>query len=251
MPFLGKTGQLIFGSRGKKPVIVSTYTNSAAIYYDPGNTSSYTGSGTTLINIGTEGNVTGTSGTLSGVAYESATAGGIFNFDGIADKITFNQYNFGNAITITAWLYPRNEYSINTVIANSGANQATNGFRIGWNSWNTTNLNLVFEAGNGSAGGAQVTANNVITNNTWQHIAYVFDQVNRTIKFYKNGVEQSTTGTPVASVGMNNTNWWIGSIGGNSYYMNANMGQYRVYKSLRSASDILGEYTATKARYGL
>ncbi len=251
MPFLGKTGLFRIGSRGKTPVIVSAYTNTAAIYYDPGNISSYSGSGTTLINIGTDGNVTGTSGTLSGVVYESGTSGGIFNFDGVTDKITFNQYNFGTTITITAWVYPRNEYSINTVISNSGANQATNGFRIGWNSWNTTNLNLVFEAGNGSAGGAQVSANNVITNNTWQHIAYVFDQVNRTIKFYKNGVEQSTSGTPVASVGMNNTNWWIGSIGGSSYYMNANLGQFRVYKSLRSASDILTEYTSTKARYGL
>lgn len=239
------------GSRGKRIVASPGYTNTAAIYYDPGNSSSYSGSGTTLINIGTEGNVTGTSGTLSGVAYESATAGGTFNFDGGSDKITFNQYNFGTTITITAWLYPRNEFSINTVISNSGANLATNGFRIGWNGWNTSNLALLFEAGNGSTGGAQLTANDTVTNNTWQHIAYVFDQANRTIKFYKNGVEQSTTGTPVASIGMNNTNWWIGAIGGNSYYMNANLGQFRVYKSLRSVSDILAEYNATKTRYGL
>ena len=251
MPFLSKSGIFFIGQRGKKPVAVPGYTNTAAIYYDPGNTSSYVGSGTSLINIGTEGNVTGTTGTLSGVAYESSTAGGTFNFDGVADQISFGQYNFGTVMTITSWIYPRNEFSINTIISNSGANQATNGFRIGWNSWQTTNLNLVFEAGNGSAGGAQLTANNTVTNNTWQHIVYVFDQVNRTIKFYKNGVEQSTSGTPVANVGMNNASWWIGSIGGNSYYMNANVGQFRVYKSLRSASDILAEYNATKTRYGL
>ncbi len=251
MPFLSKTGSFFIGGRGKKTVAVSGYSNSAAIYYDPGNSSSYAGSGTTLTNIGTDGNVSGTSGTLSGVSYESGTAGGAFNFDGGTDKITFGQYNFGTAMTVTSWLYPRNEYSINTIIANSGANQATNGFRIGWNSWNTSNLNLVFEAGNGSAGGAQVTANNVVVNNTWQHIAYVFNQAGRTIAFYKNGVAQSTSGTPVASVGMNNTNWWIGSIGGNSYYMNGNLGQFRVYKSLRTAGEILDEYNNTKSRYGL
>jgi hypothetical protein len=251
MPFLSKFGMFSIGARGKKPMVSSGYTNTAAIYYDPGNTSSYSGTGTSLINIGADGNITGTSGTLTGVAYESGNAGGIFNFDGGTDKVTFGQYNFGNAMTVTAWLYPRSKTSINTVIANSVANQATNGFRIGWNSWNTNNLNLVFEAGNGTAGGAQVSANNVIVNNTWQHIAYVFDQANRTIKLYKNGVEQATSGTPVANVGMNNTNWWIGAIGGNSYYMNANMGQYRVYKSLRSASDILNEYNGTKSRYGL
>lgn len=227
------------------------YTNTAEIYYDPGNSSSYPGTGTSLTNIGTAGNVTGTLGTLSGVAYESGTASGVFNLDGVADKITFGQFNFGTLMTVTAWVYPRSEYSINTIIANSGANVATNGFRVGWNSWNTTNQNMVFEAGNGTSGGTQLTANNVITNNAWQHIAYVFDQTNRTIKFFKNGVEQSTSGTPVASIGMNNTNWWIGAIGGNSYYMNANLGQFRVYKSLKVASDLLAEYNGTKSRYGL
>jgi hypothetical protein len=227
------------------------YTNTAEIYYDPGNSSSYPGSGTSLTNIGTAGNVTGTLGTLSGVAYESGTASGAFNLDGVSDKITFGQYNFGTAITVTAWVYPRSEFSINTIIANSGANLTTNGFRVGWNSWNTTNQNMIWEAGNGSAGGTQSTANNVITNNTWQHIAYVFDQANRTIKFFKNGVEQSTSGTPVASIGMNNTNWYIGAIGGNSYYMNANLGQFRVYKSLKVASDLLAEFNGTKSRYGL
>jgi len=230
----------------------SSYTNTAAIYYDPGNTSSYPGTGTVLTNIGTDGNVSGTSGTLSGVAYESATAQGVFNFDGGTDKISFNSYNFGNTITTTAWVYPRTEYSINTLMSNCGANTATNGFKMAWNNWETTNRTMNFEAGNGSAGGTQSTAINTITENQWQHIAYVFDKTNRTIKFYKNGTEIATAsgGTPVANIGTNQT-WFIGSIGGNSYFMDANLGQFRIYKSLRTTSEILDEYNNTKSRYGL
>lgn len=228
------------------------YTNTAAIYYDPGNTSSYVGTGTTLTNIGTDGNVSGTTGTLSGVVYESATAQGVFNFDGGSDKITFNSYNFGNSITTTAWIYPRNEVSINCLMSNCGANTNTNGFKMGWNNWTTTNLTMNFEAGNGSAGGTQSTATNTIVENEWQHIAYVFDKTNQTIKFYRNGSEIATAtgGSPVSNIGTNQS-WWIGSIGGSAYYMDANMGQFRIYKSLRSTSDISDEYNNTKSRYGL
>ena len=228
------------------------YTNTAEIYYDPGNTSSYSGTGTVLTNIGTAGNVSGTLGTMSGVAYESGTAGGVFNFDGASDNISFTTHNFGNNITTTAWIYPRSEYSINCLMSNCGANTQTNGFKMSWNGWNTTNLNMNFEAGNGTTGATRITADNTITLNQWQHIAFVFDKVNQTIKFYKNGLEIASTGggTPVANIGTNQT-WWIGAIGGNSYQMNSNLGQFRVYKSIRTTSDILNEYNQTKSRYGL
>jgi len=33
--------------------------------------------------------------------------------------------------------------------------------------------------------------------------------------------------------------------------MDANLGQFRIYKSLRTTSEILDEYNNTKSRYGL
>jgi hypothetical protein len=83
-------------------------------------------------------------------------------------------------------------------------------------------------------------------------ITFVFNKTTPSIKFYKNGVEIATAsgGAPVSNIGMNNT-WFMGSIGGNSYNMNANMGLFKIWKSIRSVSDILAEYNATKSRYGL
>jgi hypothetical protein len=222
-------------------------------HYDPGNVASYPGNGTALTNIGLVGNITGTSGTLSGVAYDAATAGGIFNFDGASDTITFGQYNFGNTITVNAWVYPRTEASINTLMSNAVANTNTNGFKMAWNNWQTTNYTMNFEAGNGSVGGTASTATNTISVNTWQMITFVFNKTTPSIKFYKNGTEIATAsgGAPVANIGTNNSNWWMGSIGGNSYNMNANMGLYKIWTSNLTTADILAEYNDTKSRYGL
>jgi hypothetical protein len=227
--------------------------NTAEFYYDPGNSSSYSGSGTSLVNIGTLGNVSGTQGTLSGVVYNSLNYGGVFDFDGGTDTIGFGQYNFGNTITVNAWVYPRNENSINCLMSNAGANTATNGFKMSWNNWTTTNYTMNFEAGNGTAGGTQSTAVNTIVENQWQMITYIFDKVGQTIKFYRNGVEIATAsgGSPVANISTNNSNWWIGAIGGNSYFMDALMGEFKVWTSSKSEAEILSEYNSSKTRYGL
>lgn len=231
----------------------TSYVDLPSFYYDPGNSSSYSGAGTTLNNIGLLGNTAGATGTLSGVAYEGGIAGGAFNFDGLADKITFGQYNFGNTITVSAWVYPRAEYSINCLMANCGANTNTNGFKMSWNNWNSTNYTMNFEAGNSSAGGTTSTASNTVVANTWQMITYVFNKSAPSIKFYKNGVEIATAsgGNPVSNIGTNNTNWWMGAIGGNSYYMNANVGTFKIWTTIKSESEILADFNSTKSRYGL
>lgn len=225
----------------------------AQIYFDPANPLSYPGSGNTLTNIGTLGNVTGTLGSMSGVVYESNVGGGSLNFDGVADRIQFGQFDFGNNLSVNAWVYPRNEFSINCLISNCGANTATNGFKMSWNGWNTTNLNMNFEAGNGSSGGTRITANNTVVLNEWQMLTFVFDKVNQTITFYRNGSLVAATGgqTPVANISTNNANWWIGAIGGNSYYMNANLGEFKAWNTLGTPENVLAEFDATKARYGL
>jgi len=231
----------------------TTAAPSAEFIYDPGNLSSYSGSGNVLNNVGSLGNVTGAVGTISGVAYQAATAGGAFNFDGASDVITFGQHNFGNTLTVNAWVYPRTEYSINTLMSNCVANTNTNGFKMAWNNWNTTNYTMNFEAGNSSAGGTASTATNTVSVNAWQMLTFVFNKTTPSIKFYRNGTEIATAsgGSPVSNIGTNNSNWWIGAIGGNSYQMNANVGQFKIWKSIRSGAEILAEYNSVKSRYGL
>ena len=220
------------------------------LYYDAGNSSSYPGTGTALYNIGSDGSASGTQGTLSGVVYESGIASGVFNFDGGSDRITFPSYDFGDQITVTAWVYPRYEPSINTLLANATANSFTDGFKLHWNSWNTTNYRILVEAGNGGTGGAYATTNtNVVVANQWQQLTYVIDFTNQTISLYRNGTLLSGTGSLVANVNTSAT-WNIGSMMG-AYYMDANLGELKVFKSLLSSTDISDEYNNSKTRYGL
>lgn len=228
------------------------------IFYDINDTTSYSGLGsTTLTNIGTLGDISGTRGTLSGPAYVPITwppsSGNSFaglDFDGLNDKITFSQFDFGDEITITAWVYPRNEFSINTLMSNTFANQNTAGFKLGWNSWNTTNRRMWFEAGDGSSGLARTSANNTIVENEWQMISYVFDKTNATISFYKDGTLQSTN-TLISNIPTNNSSWWIGSIGGNSYYMDAILSTFKIHNTLLTDTELSLEFDNTKSRHGL
>ena len=219
----------------------------AVLYYDAADTNSY--SGTTLNNIGSDGNVSGTTGTLNGVSYESGIAGGVFNFDGGSDRITFPSYDFGNTITVTAWVYPRNEFSINTLLSNASAGLSSNGFKLEWNNWNTTDLKMLVEAGNGSTGNIYTTTNGVVVENEWQFLTYVIDFANQTVSLYRNGTSLVASGELVANINTSAT-WNIGSMMG-SYYMDANLGELKVFKSLLSSSDITDEYNNSKTRYGL
>lgn len=219
------------------------------IYYDPGNNSSYSGSGTTLNNIGTLGNNSGTIGTLSGVSYEGGVAGGVFNFDGISDQISFGQFNFGSAVTVAAWVYPRSEYSINTLLANASAGLASNGFKLEWNNWQTQDLKMLIEAGNGSSGNVLQTSSAVIVENQWQHLAWVIDFSTPSASLYRDGALLSTTGSIVSNINTNN-DWYIGSMSG-SYYMNANLGELKIWLSIKDNTTITDEFNNSKARYGL
>jgi len=222
---------------------------SAALWYDASNVSSYPGTGTTIYNVGTEGNASGTTGTLSGVAFNGAIANGVLDFDGGSDRITFPSYNFGNQISVTAWVYPRNEYSINTLLANGVAGLSSNGFKLAWNSFLTTDLKMLIEAGNGSTGNTYTSTNATIVENEWQMLTYVVDFSEQTAALYRNGSSVTASGTIVANINTSAA-WNIGSMMG-AFNMDANLGELKVFKSILSSSDVLTEYNNTKTRYGL
>ena len=226
------------------PVFIPPYD----IYFDASNISSYSGTGTTLNSIGASGSVPGLIGTMTNVSFISGTAGGVLNFDG-SSSISFDQYDFGDTITLNAWVYPRNRPSINTLMCNTSSGLSSNGFKLEWNSWTTTDLKMIIENGNGSSGTGRATDNAVITENSWQMLTYVVDFVNQTGKLYVNGVEQSSNGAIVANVSRNNS-WYIGSMFG-AYQMDAYLGEFKVWKSLQSDSEISSEFNSSKSRYGL
>lgn len=231
------------------PVAASTAT--AWLYFDPSNSSSYSGTGNTVNNIGSYGALSGTK--AAAVTYNSSIADGVFDFNGANGSIiSFGSFDFGTTITVAAWVYPRLKSDINGLLTNAGANVPTNGFKFQWNWWLGNPRAISFQAGNGSVGGDESSAQNIIIYDTWQHFAYVFDKTNQKVVFFLNGVPVTMT-TDVTTVANINTNaaFNIGGYIGGFYTMNAQLGYLKVYNTLLDATQIYADYNASKSRFGL
>jgi hypothetical protein len=186
----------------------------------------------------------GTDATTSNAPY--------FNFTG-SSYANFPSYNFGSQFTMTVWVKPRARTSINTIVANAAAypGHPNNGFKFSWNNWNSTDHAIVIEAGNAaSAGGKPQTVANQVTEGEWQQISYTMDTGANTVTLYRNGSQQCITGSLPANVGTNQS-WIIGAMIGGSYAMNAMVGKMKIYPSVLSQTDIISDYDASKADYGV
>jgi hypothetical protein len=215
--------------------------------FDPSNSLSYPGSGTTLSNIGSFGTL---NGTITSATFNAGVKGGILDFTG-SSFVSFGNFNFGNTFSVTAWIFPRATTTINGLLANAGANQSPNGFKIAWNWWMASSRVLYFESGNGTQGSSQNSVQNVITYSAWQHIAYVIDKTNRRVLFFLNGVpvDMGSSVTTTSNFGTNNAAFRIGTFTDGSYGMNAQLGYLRVFNSLLDATQIYADYDNSKTRF--
>jgi hypothetical protein len=247
-------------------VIPSASSNpSPWLYFDPANPSSYSGAGSIFVNnVGSYGALTGTK--VAAVTYVDGiglSSRKVFDFNGAPGSvISFsNPFNFGTTISVCAWIYPRARQSdtINGLLTNAGANVITNGFKFQWNWWNSGlnqpgSRNIGFQAGNGQVGGGDDDSSpaGIIQHNEWQHVSYVFDQANRKILFFWNGVPtiMGSDAIPVANIGMNQS-FNIGGYVGGSYTMNAQLGYIKVFNTLLSASDVYAEFNSSKSTFNL
>lgn len=224
------------------------------LMYDPANASSYSGTGETVSNIGSYGALNGTK--QASVTYVDGTGLSptrkVFDFNGSATYISFGAFNFGTTFTISAWVYPRTQSSINGILTNAGANIPTAGFKIGWNSWMSTNKRMLFEGGNGTAGRVPTSVDNTVVMDQWQYLTYTFDKTNARIIMYRNGVPVDITDILTqANISTNNSSFNIGSYVGGLYAMDAQLGFLKVFDSVLDAGQVLADFNATKAPFGL
>jgi hypothetical protein len=198
------------------------------------------------------------SGTITG-AVTNPTGTGIsqkvFDFNG--GYINFGNYNFGDAFTVCAWVYPRAKVNINSILANGPANPNTPGFKLNWNFWSspgTQNNALMVEYGSSTGGGwgNYASPQNTVVLNQWQHLAYVYDSTTSSLVILRNGVPVTLESViAISNIDTNRTNFNIGAYIGPSYTMNGQLGDIKVFSSALTASSVLSEFDATKSLFGL
>jgi len=227
------------------PSLVTIYQANAATLLVTVDPNTYSGSGN-VIDL-----TSGLTGTPTNLNYLASTNCGVFSF-AANGNIAFPQTNFGSQFSISAWVKPNsNGSSIQTIISNSGAGLSANGFKAYWNSWQTSDLKMILENGNGTSGDATVSTTGVITNNEWQHLVYTFNTATRAITMYRNGTLISQSAAQLVSPGPNtNLPWWLGTLGGYYYNFYGEMGVVKIYTTVLNSAEVTADRNSTSARYG-
>jgi hypothetical protein len=214
------------------------------LHYNPSMTESYSGTGTSLVDIA--GN--SLNGTMSNLSYTNPA----FTFNGSSSQVNIPD----NAAlepgtgswTIEVWM--NNAGSSGTVLGkyNNGGNSANISYALRLAASNLIRADF----SNGSS--AMTTDNYTFNANTWVQMVYVWDKTNNNIYTYSDGVLKQTKAISFSGGILDaSTNLYLGSYNGGEYsqYFNGKMGIVRLYKKALSASEVLKNYDASKAYYGI
>ena len=257
----GKIGASYFYTRGLSAAEVLTnynetkerYTNpvtsNLVLYYDPSNSASYTGSGTTITDL--SGN--GRNGTMSNIAFTSP----YFTYNGTSSQISVadNALLEPGSGNWTMEVWARQTTSGNDVILGKFDNGGLS-LDVSY-SIRTTGTTFYAQIGSGSGSGSTLFVNSTSytgTLNTWYQIVYVFKNGGtKTLETFINGTSIGTVNHNLSSI-LNTTNpLYIGSYNGGEFsqWFDGRIGITRLYNTALSSAQVLQNFNADKAKYGL
>ena len=236
----------------------SYVTNGLQYYVDAGQTSSYSGSGTSMTNI--SGTAIGATALANGPVFTSNGYASYFTFDGSNDvaftptMLSLFNSPVNNNVTLEVWVRTSSDNGV--VVSEQGASPIGVG-------WHDSQIEII--AGNlkmavwTASGYSTVLSVGAVTRNVWQQYALTFDVSTSTLRGYINGVNTASAGSITRASPQ--------STGQPQLYYDlmyadvTNMGDgtslagdwsiFRVYNRALSAAEVLQNYNATKARYGL
>lgn len=217
---------------------------------DAANRNSYvSGSGTTWTDLSGNNN----NGTLTNRPSFSATNGGNFDFNGTTQYVNCGSgLDQASSFSISVWA-KRNGIqggpnNVGLICSRSGtAPNYKQNYQLGILSTNY----MIF---NSSSDSYKILSSlTQALNNTWYEITGTYDTSNNTMRIYINGLfENSTTltvdpptdGSQLFLIGASD-----GSVPGN--YFKGSVANVKIYNRLLSDSEVLQNYNAAKARFGL
>ena len=230
-------------------------TDGLVLHLDPDDSSSYSGSGTTWNNLVSSGGA-GNGQLINSPTYVAAgnapsgEDGGYFGFDGSEERVQFNAFNFGTAVTLFCFARPENQSSIRTLFSNTGAGGKADGVHFYLNQWNTSNNKMIIEYGNGSVG-SSLSSSNTITNNSWQALTYTYDKSNNKTILYNNTTQWGVD-TNASIDSQLTASFKIGRFETvNNYFYKGRIGIYLLYNRELTSSEVSQLYNHYKSRYGL
>ncbi len=160
------------------------------------------------------------------------------DFDGSGDMIYTNTYSSAtNSLTLEAWIYPQ-ATTYKRIISNYAGTSFVGQFGFDTSGPTNNGRGLRFFVIGGASLTRSVTASNVLTLNTWNHVASTFD--NGVMSLYVNGTAVATSTAPFTSIPANGNEITIGEDPSIvvSEYFNGMMDDIRIWTTARTASEI-------------
>ena len=185
-------------------------------------------------------------GTIYGATLASSPN---YSFDGSNDYIRINQFDFTSTNTVEMWYDP------------TGYVQYASPFAWGYSPsqrWQFTDTNqnmYVYFAGSGGSTVYEDSGLDATTGEGYVHIVVTADYTANQYKVYKNGSLVTTADLGSQSwnyTGASNSYDYIDigkNVSNNNGYINANVGQVRIYTKVLTAAEVLQNYNATKTNF--
>lgn len=219
-------------------------TDNLQLYLDASNSSSYPGTGTTWTDLSSNAYSTD----LLGTPTFNTTH---FTFDGTTEYVDTNQSLAAESFSVGAW-FRSSAAGIKVILSK----ESTTG-----NPWN---YRVWLNGGQINADMSQVTSQSALVSplstyndGNWYLVMFTRDDSNWYL--YVNGSQVNTKADPYTGSVTNAQELWIGrsafTSGGasptGSYQFTGDIGQVFVYDDVLTPTEILQNYNATKATYGL
>lgn len=216
---------------------------------DAANRTSYISGSTNCRDI----SVTNITGSLkNGVGFNNANLGG-FVFDGTNDYVNLGNNNLGVDLidkSFCLWIYLGSSFAnasglIDKDFDNGAPNYGGWGFWIQSNRklwwWNHANLDLLDDGPN------------VVPLTTWTFVSVTYNSTSKTANFYINAVlNSSKTNASIVEKSSSTTNLILSATrNASGAFLNGRISNVIAYNRALSASEVLQNYNATKARFGL
>lgn len=175
-----------------------------------------------------------------------AGVGNALNFDGTNDQVAIPHdaaFNLNSGdYTFEAWVYPTDGTNQTIISKGLGTGVADSDVFL----FSIISNNMFFQLGKSGAGSETHTSNTAITQNTWSHVAAVYNSSSMTVTFYLNGVSDGS-GTFSGTLYNADTNpSYIGRQGTscNCNFFTGDIDELRVWNDQRTQQEILDNMVA-------
>ena len=201
-------------------------------------------------------------GTLANNPVFTLGNGGILNFDGVDDEISFGGSTryftsyVNQQITIETWIYVPSSATWSNGFYGNIVTRGNYGGSHGL--WRTTTNNQVsawFRQTGAFVGGGQVESLGTITRDTWHQLVAVWKNPGSAL--YINGqlVSQNTTALADLNATATDDLWYIGrntaAGGSNGNFFTGNQASTKIYNRALTAAEVQQNFNATRGRFGI